>query len=486
MGSGWKQPNPCFLNNHQEVTVSNMTPILIEEHVPMKSRLAISLSDSAVAILQTVVSGGALTYYFTRVRGLEADLAGIVWLLFGIWNAINDPLFGFISDRTKSGLGRRKPYIRYGAPLIALAFGLLWANLGNSQTIMFVQLLIGLFLYDTLYTAIATSIYVLPFEVAVSNKARSTILIWKIIFMVFPNVLPFAIAYFQPGPADDPTPYRLIMAGLAILMGVIIYFSTYFYEEKHFQQQEQQLPFLKSIKESFSNFAFVIFLVLSFSVMYIQTALLQGVAYYFDEIMATPLPVIVGLAAGIPAGIVLWLNRRDRWGIKRCLVTWLGLFAAGCGTLFIFGKTIPGAIVGFFLVGIGFAGGMYLIPIMNGDVIDYDEERTGLRREGMYAGINSLVTKPAISLAQWAFLSIIAYNGYDQTLAKGLQSAQAETGILIAWALIPAGLLILSLIATRWYPLAGEKWETIKKKLTAVHAEKETQFLESLGYSHSK
>lgn len=459
---------------------------LIEEHVPIKSRLAISLSDSAVAILQTVVSGGALTYYFTRVRGLEPELAGIVWLLFGIWNAINDPLFGFISDRTKSNLGRRKPYIRYGAPLIALAFGLLWINLGDSQTVMFIQLLLGLFLYDTLYTAIATSIYVLPFEVAVSNKARSTILIWKIIFMVFPNVLPFVIAIFQPGPGDDPTMYRLIMAGLAIGMGLIVYFSTFFYEEKHFQQQEQQLPFLKSIKESFSNFAFVIFLVLSFSIMYIQTSLMQGVAYYFDEVMGTALPAYIGLGVGIVTGIILWVNRRDRWGVKRCLAIWLGLFALGCLLLLTLGHTIPGAVVGFFLVGIGFAGGMYLIPIMNGDVIDYDEERTGLRREGMYAGINSLVTKPAISLAQWAFLSIIAANGYDQSLTKGLQSSQAETGILIAWTLIPAILLVISIIAMYWYPLAGEKWESIKKKLTVVHQEKEKQFLESLGYRFVK
>jgi len=129
---------------------------------------------------------------------------------------------------------------------------------------------------------------------------------------------------------------------------------------------------------------------------------------------------------------------------------------------------------------------MYLIPIMNGDVIDYDEERTGLRREGMYAGINSLVTKPAISLAQWAFLSIIAANGYDQSLTKGLQSSQAETGILIAWTLIPAILLVISIIAMYWYPLAGEKWESIKTKLTVVHQEKEKQFLESLGYRFVK
>ncbi len=457
-----------------------------EEHVPFKSRVWVSAADASVGILQTIVGGGALTYYFTRVRGLSPELAGLVWILFGIWNAINDPLFGFISDRTKSKLGRRKPYIRYGAPLISLAFIILWLDFPTSQGVMFAQFLIGMFLYDTLYTAIATSIYIMPYEMAVSNKARSGIFLWKIIFMIFPNVLPFVIASFQPGPGQDPTQYRIIMIGLAVIMGLVVYFSTFFYEEKHFQQEDEQLPFLKSLKESFSNFSFVIFLVVSFTVMYIQTSIMQGVAYYFDEIMANPTPLYIGLAVGIVSGIFLWIKRRDIWGVKKSLIIWLGIFALGCLDMMLFGRMVPFAIIGFFLIGVGFAGGMYLIPMMNGDVIDFDEKRTGLRREGMYAGINSLVTKPAISLAQWAFLSIITAYGYDQSLAKGMQSGGAETGILTGWMLIPAILLLISMVTTNWYPLAGEAWDKTKKELAALHKEKERHALEQLGYRIAK
>jgi len=453
---------------------------IIEERIPWKSRIWISLADSSVAMLQTIVGGGALTYYFTRVRGLEPNLAGLVWLLFGIWNAINDPLFGFISDRTKSNLGRRRPYIRYGAPILTLGFIFLWLDLPASQGMMFSQMLIGLFVYDILYTAIATSIYIMPYEMAVSNKARSSIFIWKIIFMIFPNVLPFVIAAIQPGPGDDPSAYRLLLIGMATVLGLIVFLSTYFYEEKVFAQQDEQFPFLKSLKESFLNFAFVIFLVVSFTVIYIQTSLMQGVAYYFDEIMATPLPLYIGLAIGIVFGIVFWIRRRDPWGVKTCVRVWLAAFAAGCLIMLVGGKLLLPAAIGFFLIGVGFAGGMYLIPIMNGDVIDYDEQRTGLRREGMYAGINSLVTKPAISLAQAAFLWILQANGYDPLLPKGLQTAQAENGILLAWMLIPAILLTLSWIVMRWYPLAGKQWEEIKRQLAIIHDEKERLALQKL------
>lgn len=446
---------------------------IIEERIPWKSRIWISLADSSVAMLQTIVGGGALTYYFTRVRGLEPNLAGLVWLLFGIWNAINDPLFGFISDRTKSKLGRRRPYIRYGTPLLTLGFIFLWFDLPASQEIMFSQMLIGLFVYDILYTAIATSIYIMPYEMAVSNKARSSIFIWKIIFMIFPNVLPFFIAAIQPGPGDDPSGYRFLLIGMAIFLGLIVFFSTFFYEEKVFAQQDEQFPFFKSLKESFLNFAFVIFLVVSFTVIYIQTSLMQGVAYYFDEIMTTPLPLYLGLAAGIVFGIVFWIRQRDRWGVKSCVRVWLAAFGAGCVIMLLGGKLLIPAVAGFFLIGVGFAGGMYLIPIMNGDVIDYDEQHTGLRREGMYAGINSLVTKPAISLAQAAFLWILQANDYDPLLPKGLQTAQAENGILLAWMLIPAILLTISWLTMHWYPLAGQQWDEVKGKLAVIHDEKE-------------
>ncbi len=460
---------------------------LKEEHVPLHSRISISAADAAIATLQTVVGGGALTYYYTRVAGLDEKMAGLIWIIFAIWNAVNDPLFGFISDRTKSNLGRRIPYIRYGAPIIAIGFILFWIDFSNTQTVLFWQMLISLFIYDSLYTAIATSIYIMPYEMAVSNKARSTIFIWKIIFMIIPNIMPFVLANVQPGPGQDPTTYRWVMIGLAAIVCAIVIISTFFYKEKHFQQEEPQPPFFTAIKESFKNIPFLIFLFSSFTVIYVQTNLMQGVAYYFDEIMKNNQGMLyAGLGIGIVVGVVLWVQQRDRLGVKRCLLTWLALFSIGCLWLLAFGKSPILSVVGFFFIGLGFSGGMYLIPIANGDVVDYDEERTGLRREGMYAGINSLVTKPAISIAQWAFLQIIASAGYLQTLPKGQQDAAVHSGILTAWVLIPALLLAVSFLVTLLYPLSGPQWEQTKKKIATLHDEKEKRYLEQRGYRFVK
>ncbi len=460
---------------------------LQEERVPLASRIWISLADASVAILQSLVAAGALTYYFVNLRGLSTYYTGIVWLLFGIWNAVNDPLFGYISDRTKSNLGRRIPYIRFGTPIFVLGFILFWLDVPgvNSQFGLFVQMLLALFIYDALYTAIATSLYIMPYEVAISNKARSSIFVWKIIFMVFTIVVPVAIeGTIKPEVGDlaGISFFRWFMILFSIGMGLIIYFSTFFYKEKHYTQEDEQPGFFSALFQCFRNRSFVIFEVISFTIIFVQTSLMQGLWYYFDEIDVTRVPLYVALAAGIIGGVFLWINRREPWGVKLSTRLFSLAFALGCFLIVLLGKNTVAATLAFFLFGIGFAGGMYLIPLMNGDVVDMDEHRTGLRREGMYAGVNSFITKPAISLAQWVLLTLMTAWGYDQTLGKGLQSASAETGILLGWALVPGILLFVSFLVLHWYPLDGSEWLGIKAKLAEIHKEKERKYLESKGY----
>lgn len=462
----------------------NATLQPVEEHVPLKSRIWVSAADGATATLQGLAGSAVLTYYFTRWRGLDAGLAAVVWLIFGLWNAINDPLFGYISDRTRSRLGRRIPYIRYGAPIFALSFIASWIDWPGShsdQTLMFIQMLLLLFVFDALYTAIATSIYIMPYEMAVSNKARSGIYLWKILFMVFSTAVPLVlIPIIQPGPGQDAANFRWIMTAFGVGMGAVVFASTFFYHEKHFQQEEEQFSFLRSIKACFTNYAFIIFEVLSFTVIYVQTGLMQGVLYYFDELKVPAVSLYIALAVGVVVGVIVWVKGREAWGVKKSMQLMTLFFAMGCFLIVLLGRQLIPAAVAFFLLGTGFAGGMYLIPLMNGDVIDQDEHRTGLRREGMYAGVNSFITKPAISIAQAVFLNILAAYGYDQALGKGLQSASAQTGILVAWGLVPGILLFISFILLRWYPLAGPAWDQVKAELAQVHLRKERQYLERL------
>ena len=96
------------------------------EQVKLSSCMWLGGADCMITTLNNIVTGGGLTYFFVNHLGMSPASSALCWLLFGLWNALNDPLFGYISDKTKSSLGRRIPYIRYGSIIIAAVFILSW------------------------------------------------------------------------------------------------------------------------------------------------------------------------------------------------------------------------------------------------------------------------------------------------------------------------------------------------------------------------
>ena len=107
-----------------------------------------------------------------------------------------------------------------------------------------------------------------------------------------------------------------------------------------------------------------------------------------------------------------------------------------------------------------------MVPLMNGDAIDYDEHISGQRREGMYAGVNSFICKPAISIANALFPIMLLWFGYDTQIAIAQQTETAKFGIRFAWLFVPVLLLyICAICISRFYALDGSKWDQIKQGL---------------------
>lgn len=452
----------------------------MEEKVKLSSRLWLGGADCMITTLCNIMTGGGLTFFFVNYFKMDEGLSALCWLIFGIWNAINDPLFGFISDRTNSKIGRRIPYIRYGSIAIAAIFVLSWVLwFGNgSDGQLFAQMLISLFLFDTLYTAIATSLYVMPFEMAVTNKARGKILFVKVIFGLVALAVPlFLLAELQNILNHSLKTYQLIMTGIGVLAGIIVFVSTFFYKENGYVKQEQQPPFFKSLKICFKNKSFIVFEIISFSITYIQTALMMGLSYYFDAFKINYLWCYLALFIGIAFGMFMYSKFQSKWGVKKSVVIMCVIFGSGTLFLMLLGQYLFAGIIGFLCAGIGFTGGMYMIPLMNGDVIDYDEHINGLRREGMYAGVNSFICKPSISIANALFPVMLLWFGYNKDVSMFEQTELAKLGIKISWLLIPAVLLLICALSIKlFYPLYGEKWNEIKANLAIKHERKQKEY----------
>ncbi len=124
-----------------------------------------------------------------------------------------------------------------------------------------------------------------------------------------------------------------------------------------------------------------------------------------------------------------------------------------------------------------------------GDVIDNDEIITGKRREAIYGGINAVMTKPAVSIANSSFLAIIGAFGFVVPIiingvdVKQPQSSEALTGILVAFCIFPSIFLITSALILLRYPLDGHKRLQKKNFVMELHEKKEKEYLKSRNNS---
>jgi GPH family glycoside/pentoside/hexuronide:cation symporter len=484
--------------------VSTPAPLAHEKAVPVHSAVWLSFADCMCSLMCSAAEGGVLTYFFVYHLGLEWRLASIVWLIFGIWNAINDPIYGFIADRTKSKLGRRIPWIRFGGPIYAALFILMWvkfpAMMGN-QGFLFAQMLVCLFFFDILYTAVASALYVMPYEMAVTNKARSPIFIWKIVFSLVSTGLPMVfsgkLSDLLSDPTNNPNGYQTflwIMIGVGIVGGLVIFFSTFFYHENGYIKDEAQPKFWAGLKACLKNKAFLLFEVVSITVIFAQSNLMLGLTaawtMWGDEagwlgVNLSQYICLGTMVVGAVLALLLFVKVRDKWGAKNCAIIMCVAMGLGCFLGAFLGRYFPAMVIAFFLIGVGFAGGMYIVPVLNGDVIDKDELDNGFRREGTYAGVNSLITKPFMSIAQVTYMAILegiyglthTEDGQGQPIYDWAgQLPETKNGFFIAWFLISGILLVLSAVAMYFFPLHGKQWNEEKAALAKKHAEKEAAY----------
>ncbi len=457
----------------------------IDERLPVKSKLAYGFTNSANGMLSGLAIGGAITLFYNVKLGLSEELVAIVWLAFAFWNAINDPLFGILQERTNTKIGRRIPYLRYGAPIYVLTFIICWYPfMGNSQMALFWNMLFVLFLVDSLYTLIGLITYTLPAEMTLTQQGRSNLSVYSIylgaIGMIVAMIIPLILLDETPGVIHPFFKPAMIIVG--VVAGTIMFAASFFLVENEYTRTEEPLGFIKSIVETVKNREFLVFEVSNFFYILGYTTLTGAIYYFvpyvlgFSGLMASlPLVLIFAMIFGFS---VVANHYVKKYGLKKVYI--VGLISSSVIFLLLLavGKfTIPSLIV-IAILGIGFAPVALINGPLMSDVIDNDELLTGKRRETTYAGMNALVTKPSISIANAIFLATISAFGFDNLVAT--QTSQAQFGIILGFTLIPAICLVLSALALKWYKLDGPEWFEKKKKLNAIHLQKEQGYIAQL------
>jgi len=460
---------------------------------PVHLNLSYKVVWGVAALGTSVISGtyGALlTIFYQDYLGLQARWIGLASLIYAIWNAVNDPLFGYITDRTRTKHGRRIPYMRFTAPFLALTFSLVWlAPRGVGSQALFWWMLVTMLLYDTAYTIIGLVYSALLPEVTESDAERNGLQISSSLFGLLGTLLGFVIPdFFRPKAGGEVTflPLQVAMIVVGIVAMLLIIATTLKVKERpEFTQVDEPLALIPAMRYTFTSRSFLVLVAANFMSILMNSLILSAIFYLADYVLQMNTMILLAflfipLIIGVPITTLI----RARLGVVR--TQQLLLTIAGVGLLLI--AVVPNALIPLCvaMAGFGLAGPQTLTNVLFAQVADEDELRSSVRREGAFFGINALLTKPAQSISLALVPWILESTAFVTREANGGaifldQPASALFGIKVVAGLVPGVALLLGALILFLYPLHGAYLAKVQAEVLKLHAEKHARLEAARG-----
>jgi glycoside/pentoside/hexuronide:cation symporter, GPH family len=411
-----------------------------------------------------------LPNYYTDDLGLSAALLGWVILVGRLWDAVTDPLVGYVSDRTRSRWGRRRPYFVLSAVPLWLAFYFMWSpDPGLSATALFTYLLVWYLVLYTCWTIFWIPYISLGMELTPSYHERTRLFGTRQGFFLFGTAVgmltPELFARAMGGPEAGYPPMALLFGG--ITCGLILVAFTRLREQPDLARTEH-FPFFKGLRVTFRNRAFVV-LMLTYLVALVGGSFIAPLTLYVAKYViqareVVPLVMLAYLVGSVGA-IPFWVRLSRRLGKNRTWSIAMVLATAVYATSFYYheGTWVLWIVLAAF---IGAANGctMTIGPSLSADVIDSDELETGQRREGAFMGIWSFLDKAAIGLAIFVGMQGLAAVGY---VPNEDQPQRVVLGIKVLYCIVPAVCHLAALLLFQRFPITPEVHAQIRAELDA-------------------
>ncbi|MHA1370114.1 MAG: MFS transporter [Promethearchaeota archaeon] len=457
-----------------------------KKRLSLKSKLLYAISSFGSYTVYAVFLDSVIMFYREKLL-LSGGLLLLAFTIYTIVNIFNGVWIGWLSDRVRTDHGRRIPILRFFAPLLALAFVLIWScpSKGSIGDIgVFVWLFLTMITFDMFYTFTNLAFSALGHEICMDNVERARIQVIIMVFGIFGTVISLLVpsAILKRGSRVDFLYFAVLLAIIQLVTMWVTAFTTR--ERLEFSHVDEPFNLVKALKLTIKNRGFITTAFVNFCVTFIQTVLFGNIFFYLFYVLGnhdTGLMLVliaVLLLSGLGAGTYYILRVNKNLGLKSALLR--ALLFLGISLLLI--GLLPGvfSLLGFFLFGFGLFGVMALVNTAFGAVADEDEVRHGSRREATIFGISSLISKPAQSLAG-VFISFMLIIFRYREPIDGIQQEQAPLMILgfrIAIGIVPAIIILSSALVFKFYPLYGVYLARIKEKMYELHDLKKRKFEE--------
>ncbi|HUX99041.1 MAG TPA: MFS transporter [Candidatus Deferrimicrobium sp.] len=450
-----------------------------QEKLPLGKKISFSLGNiGGLAVGQSTIL--LLYTYYLLYLGVPLTPLGISLILvfYGIWDALNEPIIGHISDFTRSRWGRRKPFIMIGLiPLIIFSF-LIYTPPTNNALSCIIYLIIILFFYELFVTMVITNWYSLFPELTLEPNERLSVSKFLQIFGLFGLIIGLGVAPMIAGSFPTKLQGYSMMGLILGMIAVISMLPTVLFikERKEYQvKAADRISFFKGIKISLRNRTFILFVLVQFLLQLSYALVLSSLPLLFEGILGLgeleySLLLLAAFITVIP-GLFLWINIAKKHGTKTSLFLSMICFGAVFPLSFIIFNPIIALIV-LLLAGIGLGGLMLLPTILLSDVIDEDQTKTKKRREGLYSGTSGVIVKLANAIS-WAIIGIMLtiFQIDRENLTPATLTPLNELGLRILIGVLPLVVIAIGLLCLYKYPLDGAKLAEVQKQVQILDEE---------------
>lgn len=433
----------------------------------------------------SMVKGLFLLNFLINIAGLSPAMAGAVLLISKLWDAVNDPLIGWLSDRTRSQWGRRRPWLLIGSIPFAIAYFMQFLVPDLSGIWLFLYYVFVAILLDIGFTAVNLPYAALTAELSEDHHERTELNMYRFSFSVLGGLIA-AVMYnilvnqvFAANKIQGNMVQGGIIALLIILSSVVVFAVT---SERAVDdtKADKPLPFFEGIKVALSSKPFLyvltIYLFAWLAVQFVQSLLL----FFFRDWIGGNAGgqftlLIFGLQLSIFIFIVFWGFMSRRIGRKRVYFIGIPFWIVVQIALFFVqpGQTTLVLVLAI-LAGIGVSLA-FLIPwSLLPDVIDDDELKTGQRREGVFYGFFVFLQKLGIAIGLFVQGQVLEWAGYLPAV-DGIVPTQPDSALFavrVLTSVVPIVFLLLSLIAVAKNPITEAKLKEIQASLAQRRAAK--------------
>jgi GPH family glycoside/pentoside/hexuronide:cation symporter len=458
------------------------------QKVSLLKKMAFACGEVGDNVALNTFSFLIFTFYFTVVK-IPTPIMTLGFILWALWNAINDPLIGYLSDRTKSRWGRRIPWMLAATIPLGILMILLFTPPGtyDSNQSIFFYFFIIIILFDFAYTSFNLNYNSLFSEMFVDMRIRSSTGRIRIIFVLLATMFALTFPTFIidditniSGNPETLTQYQLtgIVAAIIIIVFYFIILKWGVKDPKHISKDALEIrntmSFTKTIKVTLRHKSFLWFLFPALGTWLVINILptlsplffVYAVGIVDTELIGILLLITFLVAA---ASTPLWEFIRVKKGARLCgligIIVWLVSVV-----LFAYSTNFEMALIFMIFFGIGLGGGLYFYDQCIAEIIDEDEITYGVRRSGIYyAVLNFLIRLSMILNFVMINLVFTSTNWYEYVPNPGVD---VILGLRILMGIYPGIVLGLAFIGMYFYPIKGNRLAENRRKLTELHEKK--------------